>query len=73
MTAQAASRTGWVSRRQSQTWSALDRNFKAAASSTKPSTALTRASQTPPLGMREIHCGKAAKTRNGDTKAEGEN
>ena len=69
ITAHAASSTGWVSSFHCQTRSALERNFSAAASSKNPSVALNRASHTPPLGMRPIHCGNRPKTKNGETKA----
>ena len=64
-TTQLTRTTERVTTPQRQTRSALERNFIAAASSTKPITTLVDWSQPPARGNREIHSGTSASTQNG--------
>src|SRR5450631_1532409 len=54
---------------QCSTKSALDRNFKASASSRKPNTILTEFSQPPDFGREFIHPGNKANRAKGNARA----
>src|SRR5258705_10607339 len=65
---QLARTTSRVKIPQRHTRSTFDRNFIAAATSSKPITTLTALSHPPDFGSCETSCGTSANTKNGSAK-----